>query len=147
MATAEQLALLRSMVDGDFERHEELSHAMRASGDLEEYGAVLAAATYIAVRMQVPERYSADDVILLVANARALIDQSGDAVDPRAAELVVRSALGERGLVTSLPDAAVVQGQLAVCSYLAAERKLGDSDVFMGEVQKLLDEWASDEDS
>jgi hypothetical protein len=142
MATSEQLALLRAMVDGDFERHEEMSHTLRESGGLDDYGEVLAAATYIAVRTQFPERYSAEDVIRLVAETRAMIDLNGDALDPRTTELVVRTALGERGLVTNLPEDAVVQAQLAVCSYLAHQGRLGNADTFMSEVQKLLDEWA-----
>lgn len=141
MVTTDQLALLRATVDGDFERAEELSHALRASGGLDEYGTVIGAAFYIAVHRQFPERYCAEDVIRLVAETRAMLDQTGDAIDPRSAELVVRSALGERGLVSNIPPATVVQIQVAVCSVLADQKKLGESDAFMHEVQKLLDEW------
>jgi hypothetical protein len=143
MVTADQLALLRATVDGDFERSEELSHALRASGGLDEYGTVIGAAFYIAVHRQFPERYCAEDVIRLVADTRAVLDQTGDVIDPRAAELVVRSALGERGLVSTIPPATVVQVQVAVCSVLADQKKLGDPDDFMREVQALIDEWSN----
>ncbi len=63
-------------------------------------------------------------------------------MDPRAAELVVRSALGGSGLLANVPDEAVIQAQIAISSYLAGEDKLGDPDVFMAEVKKLLEEWS-----
>jgi hypothetical protein len=71
-----------------------------------------------------------------------MVDLTGDVIDPRAAELVVRSALGEGGLLADVPANTVVETQMAVCSYLAHERRLGAPDAFMDEVQELLDEWA-----
>jgi hypothetical protein len=117
------------MVDCDFERYEELTKALHASGRLTGYS----------------ERYSSEDVILLVADARAMFDQTGDVINPRSAELVVRAPLGEYEEAAHVPDEEVVQAQVVVCSYLAAENLLGDPDVFMGEVQELLDEWAADD--
>src|SRR5512142_803546 len=100
MATTEQLAMLRAMVDRDFDRHEEMSHALRESGGLDGYGEIIGAAFFVAIRMQFKDRYSPEDVIRLVADTRAVLDRTGDLIDPRAAELVVRSALGEGGLLT-----------------------------------------------
>lgn len=145
MATAEQLAMLRAMVEGDFDRHKELSDALHESGQLAAYGEVIGAAFYIAVRMQFPERYSADDVIRLVADARAMFDQTGDVINPRSAELVVRGPLGEHESAAQISDEEVVQIQVVVCSYLAATGRLGDADAFMGKVQELLDEWAAED--
>ena len=145
MVTAEHLAMLRAMVDTDFERHRELSDALHASGQLTEYGEVIGAAFYIAVRMQFPERYSAEDVIKLVADARAMFDQTGKIINPHSAELVVRGPLGKYEGAAQVPDADVVQIQVVICSYLASEGKLGDPDAFMFEVQALLNEWAEDD--
>jgi hypothetical protein len=145
MATAEQLAMLRAMVDGDFDQHKELSDRLHAAGQLDEYGEVIGAAFYIAIRMQFPERYSAEDVIQLVANARSMFDQSGEVINPRSAELVVRGPLGEYDSAANIPDEEVVQTQVVICSYLAAEGRLGDPDAFMGKVRELLDEWAADD--
>jgi hypothetical protein len=147
MATSEQLTMLRAMVDGDFERHQQLSNALHASGGLDDYGEVIGAAFYIAVRKQFPERYSTEDVIRLVANTRTMVDQTGDVIDPHAAELVVRAALGEHDRVANLSDRVVVESQMAVCSYLSAEGLLGEPEVFMGEVQELLNEWAADDEA
>lgn len=144
MAATEQLAVLRAMVEGDFSRQKELSNALHASGGLDGYGDVIAAAFYVAIRRQFPQRYSAEDVISLVANSRIMFDQTGDTIDPHAAELIVRSALGERELVAGIPDATVVQTQIIVCSYLAAEGKLGDADAFMGKAEEILAEWAEE---
>lgn len=142
MATVEHLAMLRATVEGEFERAEEMSHALRDAGGLRGYPEVISAAFYIAVRRQFPERYSAEDIIRLVADTRAMFDQTGDALDPRAAELVARSALGEQGLASHLPGATITQAQVAVVSLLAHEKKLGEPDAFMSEVKALIDEWA-----
>jgi hypothetical protein len=135
------------MVDKDFKRHRELSNALHASGRLTGYSEVITAAFYIAVRRQFPERYSAEDVILLVADARAMFDQTGDVINPRSAELVVRAPLGEYEGAAHVPDEEVAKIQVVICSYLAAEDRLGDPEVFMGEVRKILDEWAADDEA
>jgi hypothetical protein len=142
MATAEQMEVLRAMVEGDFDRQEELSHRLHETGGLDDYGTVIGAAFFLAVRKQFPRRYSAEDIIRLVADTRSEIDQTGDLIDPRAAELVVRSALGESGLLANVSDEAVIQTQIAVCSYLAGEDRLGNPDAFMDEVKKLPEEWS-----
>lgn len=145
MATPEQLAVLRAMVGGDFARQKELSNALHARGGLDGYGDVIAAAFYLAIRKQFPQRYSAQDVIRLVADTRAMFDQTGSVINPQYAERMVRSALGERGLVADIPDAEVVQTQIILCSYLAAEGRLGDPDVFMAQVKEVLDEWSAED--
>lgn len=141
MVATEELAVLRAMVEGDFTRQKELSNALYATGGLDSYGEAIAAAFYVAVRMQFPQRYCAEDVIRLVSDARIMFDQTGDVVDPHAAELIVRATLGERELAEGMSDTTVVQTQIILCSYLAAERKLGEPDAFMREVQKLLEQW------
>jgi hypothetical protein len=145
VATPEQIAMLRAMVEGDFDRHKELSDQLHAAGQLNEYGEVIGAAFYIAIRMQFPERYSAEDIIDLVADARALFDLTGDAINPRSAELVVRGPLGEYEGAETIPDEEVAQIQVVICSYLAAERRLGEPGAFVQEVEKLLEEWAEPE--
>jgi hypothetical protein len=147
VATSGQLEMLRAMVDGDFDRHQRLSNGLKESGRLDGYEEVIGAAFYVAVRMQFPKRYCAEGVIRLVADTRTMFDLTGDVINPLWAERMVRCALGERGLVADIPDADVVQTQFIVCGYLAVEGRLGDPDVFMGEVQKLLDEWAADDEA
>jgi hypothetical protein len=147
MPTAEQIALLHATVYCDFERAEELAHALGRSNRLDEYGEVIGAGFLLAVRMQFPQRWSAADVIRLVADTRVTFDRSGEVIDQKAAERVVRSALGQEELAERLPDAVVVETQIAVVSGLAHQRKLGDPERFMHEVQKLLDEWATDDEA
>jgi len=103
VATNDQLALLRAMAEGDFERHE--AQSLRTSGGLDNHGTVIGAA----VRRQFERRYRPDDVIRLVADTRAMFDQTGDVIDPRAAELIVRSALGEHGRLSDMPGAKKVE--------------------------------------
>jgi hypothetical protein len=142
MTRSEQFTLLRAMVEGDFDRHERLAHALRDSGGLDSYGLVIGAAFRLAVRQQFDRRYSPDDVIRLVADTRILFDQDGDTIDPRAAELLVRSALGEHGRLGDVPGAKKVEIQVAVCSYLAHEGRLGEADAFIGKVEALVADWS-----
>jgi hypothetical protein len=142
MATSDQFTLLRTMVKGDFDRHEQLAHSMHDAGGLDGYGLVIGAAFRLAVRRQFDRRYSADDVIRLVAETRTLFDLDGDTIDPRAAELVVRSALGEHGRVGGISDAAKVEIQVAVCSYLVHEGRLGDPDEFVHQVEAQVARWS-----
>jgi hypothetical protein len=137
--------MLRAMAEGDFERQEEISHALRASGGLDGYGEIIGAAFFIAIHLQFQERYSPEDVISLVARTRVRVDRTGDILDPRAAERIVRSALGEGGLLADVPAKTIVEAQMAICSYLAAERRLGEPGAFVQEVEKLLEEWAEPE--
>jgi hypothetical protein len=145
VATTDQLAMLRAMVEGDFDRHTQLSNQLHASGGLDGYGTVIGAASFIAISMQFEGKggYRPEDVIKLVAETRTMLDLNGDVIDPRTAELVVRSALGEGGLLAGIPATKVVEAQMAISSYLAAERKLGDPDAFMREVEELLADWAT----
>lgn len=143
MPTSDQLGMLRAMVEGDFDWHERLAHLLHASGSLDDYGEVIAAAFFLAVRRQFPQRYCAENVIRLVAGTRAQFDLTGDLLDPRAAELAVRCALGQHDLLADVADVTVVQTQMVVTAYLAFEQRLGDPDLFMNNVQALLDEWAT----
>lgn len=143
MATTEQLDMLRAMVSADFDRHEEISHRLHAAGELEGYGSVIGAAFYLAVRKQFPSGHSSAEVIRLAADVRAIFDKTGDEIDPRAVELMIRSALGEADLASEVPDATVIQIQMITVSALAGEDKLGDPNEFMDLVQKLLDRWGA----
>jgi hypothetical protein len=68
----------------------------------------------------------------------------GSTIDPRAAELVVRSALGEHGRLGDVSGAKKVEVQIAVCSYLVHEGRLGDPDEFMHKVETQVAQWSED---
>lgn len=145
MPMAEHLKMLRAMIEGDFDRHQEISNRLQAEGSLDEYGIVIGAASFIAIRKQFESKrgYSPEDVIQLVADARIMFDLSGDVIDPRVAELVIRTALSESGLLDGVPAAKVVEAQMIICSYLSATEKLGNPDEFMHEAESLIDEWSA----
>lgn len=146
MARSEHIDMLRAMVTADFERHEEISHRLADSGGLDGYGTVIAAAFFIAVRKQFPNGgHTPADVTRLVADTRAIFDRTGDAIDPRAAELTVRSALGEPEAAKDIDDATVIQMQIVVTSFLAGEQRLGDTDKFMEQTQRLIARWEAED--
>jgi hypothetical protein len=134
------------MAEVDFGRQKELTDALHASGGLDGFEEVLGAAFYVAIHRQFPQRYSTEDVIRLVADVRSMFDHSGEVINPQSAEKMVRTALGERGLVADIGDAELGQTQIIVCSYLAAVGRLGDVDAFMSAVKEILAEWAADDE-
>lgn len=147
MATTEQIDMLRAMVEADFDRHEEISHRLRDQGELDGYGTVIGAAFFLAIRMQFPDaKGTPAEITRLVADTRAVFDLTGDLIDPRAAELVVRTALGEPEAANSFDDATVIQAQMAVASFLAGEQRLGDTDKFMERAQNLIAQWEAADD-
>lgn len=143
MATAEQWAALRAMIETDWDRHADLTQRLTAGDGLGDYGTLLGAAYYLAVRRQFPAGHSVGDVIRFAARVRAKFDTTGEDVDPRPIELVARAALGEQGVGDHLDDKAVVTAQTLTLAALAHEGGLGDPDAFAREVEALAEKWGA----
>lgn len=149
MARAEELALLRVVVDVDSEDSdaEQIAQRLENEGRLDGFALTLAAALNVGLRRQFPERYRASDVIRLVADLRCLGDETGDEFDPWAMEWVARSALGEPEMTKlvkmTLGGKDIFEVQLHLCGFLAADERLGDVDTFLSDVDHLLDVWTA----
>jgi hypothetical protein len=139
VTTREQIAVLRATADGNLDEQTRLRDDLQATGRLEEYEAVLAAAFQVAVRKRLAGRYRHKDVVDLVAEARIAMDPTGLAIDPSYVELIVRSVVDDTVELVELPESAHPRAYKLICNYLATARRLGDPDTFMVEVQRTLD--------
>lgn len=141
MPTSEHVDSLRAMVHADFERHEELTGKIQS---WEGYEDLIGAAFFIAVNRQFPDGHTPDQVIRLVAEMRSLLDRTGDGIEPRAAELMIRSALGDEDLAAQVPDATGLQLQIVAVSALAEFQRLGAPDEFLAQAVSLATKWEQD---
>jgi hypothetical protein len=139
VATAEELALLRAIVDHDTERLDEMAQTLRATEHLDGREEALAAAFRVAVRMQFPNGHRPGDVIRLVADARITAGPDGDRGQPVPMEFTVRSVLDDPRLGDLFGGGVTRYTQLMVCRFLAGRERLGDPDAFVGQVQAVLD--------
>jgi len=140
MATADQLDLLRATLTGDFDRQNEI-RARFAEDDWSGYGVLIGAAFFVAVRRRLGGGYAPADVINLVAQVRSRFDPDGDTYDPRAAELLVRSALGEDTPTQQYSDKAVVGIQTLTVGALAADGGIGNIEEFISKTDALAAKW------
>ena len=143
MPTTDQLDALRAMLKADFDRHAQLTERLDQRGGWPDYGILIGAAFFLGVRKRFADGHTPADVIDFVAQVRERFDPDGNSYDPHAGELVVRSALGERGLTADLPDKTVLALQTVIVGSLAADQQLGDVDDFLREVEALATKWGA----
>ena len=139
MATTEELALLRAIVDCNTERLDEAAQTLYETEHLDGCEDALAAAFRVAVRMQFPGGYRPADVIRLVADTRIMAGPDADRVQPVPMEFTVRSVLDEARMGELFGAGVARYTQLMVCRFLASRERLGDADAFLSQVQTLLD--------
>jgi hypothetical protein len=139
VATAEELTLLRAIVDCDTERLDEMARTLHETEHLNGCEEALAAAFQVAVRMRFPNGHSPADVIRLVADTRIMAGPDGDRVQPVPMEFTVRSVLEDPRMGDLFGGGVTRYTQLMVCRFLAGRERLGDPDAFIGQVQSMLD--------
>jgi hypothetical protein len=143
--TAEEVATLRTYLSGDMDEYRRMQQQLDPVAARSGYSALIAAAFFEAVdrRFAKPGTTTAD-IIKYVADVRARSARASDALDPRAAERVIRHALGD-GSIRDLDDDTVIGAQIVILSALIADEQLDASglDQFMAEARKLADQWAS----
>ena len=136
----EQVAAMRAMLSGDFDEHWRLAARLDQTTGWDEYATLLAAAFLEAVDRRFGKGYTPAEIIRFVADARASFDQSGDELDPRAAERLVRAVLGD-GDVDDLDDQIRARAQTVLLSALITDEHLDEAglDQFMNDARKLAD--------
>jgi hypothetical protein len=139
VATTEELALLRAIVDCDTQRLDEVAQTLYETEHLAGCEETLAAAFWVAVRMQFPEGHRPADVIRLVADTRIMAGPDGDRLQPIPMEFTVRSVLEDPRMGELFGGGATRYTQLMVCRFLASQKRLGDADGFIRQVQSMLD--------
>src|SRR5262249_52359867 len=95
------------------------------------------AAFITAVRRKFSPTWNVADIIRFVAAARAERGEGADDIDPRAAEHLIRRALGDR-VADGLDQGTKGGGQILLLVTLVEAEQLGD---FLVEARVLADQW------
>jgi hypothetical protein len=144
-ASADEVATLRTYLAGDYDEYQRMHGRLDPVAARTGYTALIAAAFFEAVdRRFAKPGTTAADIIQYVGDVRARSARIGDALDPRAAERVVRHALGD-GSIADLNDETVIGTQIVMLSALIADEQLDDAglDAFMAAARKLADQWTA----
>src|SRR6266567_9335056 len=92
----EQMVLLRAYLAGEAKVAQRAYTHLAASGTAEGFAELVYAAFVIATRREFAVAAPRAEVILFVAQVRALLSEQPDVLDPLAAEHELRSALGQQ---------------------------------------------------
>jgi hypothetical protein len=92
---ADAAAMLRAKLTSDERGLRRLTAQVAGRSAADAYRLLLTTAFGIAVRQYFRDRYTAADVILLVAKLRSDPPEAAETIDPVGAESVIRTALGE----------------------------------------------------
>lgn len=134
----EQVTSLRALLSADSDKGVELTERLVRTGDLEGYGSLIYAAFVVAVRRRFQPSWTIPGVVRLVASVRARLLKAEIEIDPLAAEVLTRRALGD-GVVGELDDETKARVQIFMLAELVADEQLDESalDEFMKQVRAL----------
>jgi hypothetical protein len=143
--SADEVATLRAYLSGNMDEYRRMQEQLDPVAARSGYSALIAAAFFEAVdrRFTKPGTTTAD-IIKYVADVRTRSAKVSEALDPQAAERVIRHALGG-GAIRDLDDETVIGAQIVILSALIADEQFDDAslDQFMSEARKLADQWAT----
>lgn len=119
--------------------------AMLDQVDADSFAAALAASFFTVVDRQLGDSHTAHSVIAFVARVRERFDETDDDIDPRAAERLIRAALGDSELAEDLDQRAVAQVESVFLAAMADEASWTDTelDEFLAASRTLADRWTS----
>jgi len=139
--TDEQVAALRAYLADDLDQHRQL-YARLDRAARSGYTALLAAAFFEAVNRRFAQEGTAADVIEFVADVRGRSEALGEAIDPRAAERLIRAALTDED-IDDLDDKAKGGLYVVLLAGLIGDEQLSDDglDELLAEARKVADEW------
>jgi len=139
--TDEQVAALRAYLADDLDQHRQL-YARLDRAARSGYTALLAAAFFEAVNRRFAQEGTPAAVIEFVADVRGRSEALGEAIDPRAAERLIRAALTDED-IDDLDDKAKGGLYVVLLAGLIGDEQLSDDglDEFLAEARKVADEW------
>lgn len=141
--TDEQMAVLRAHLAGDFAEYRRLWDQLDREAAKTGYPSLIAAAFFKAVDQRFDKDHTdVADVVEFVANVRARFDETGEGVNPRAAEAMILTVLG-RDADSDFDDGDVIEAQLTVLTALILDEELTNSelDKFMADARKVAEQW------
>lgn len=125
--TSEQVEALRAYLAGNPEEAERLHAHLAQGGGVAAYGALVYAAFVTAVRRKF-STWTVAQVVRYVANVRADLSKDGVDIDPRAAEILMRRALGE-SVDGDLDEEVRSRAQIFLLTSLVADEQLDDAGI------------------
>lgn len=136
-----QIASLRAFLSNDPHEGMRLAGSLVDSDDADGFGELLYAAFVTAVRRRFSAAWTIPAVVTFVAAARAALFQDGTDIDPHAAEILIRRALGD-SVITGVEEMASARAQVLVLRRLIADERLDDCglDRFLAEARALADQ-------
>jgi hypothetical protein len=140
--TDDQVAALRAYLADDLDQHRQLYARLDRQAAHSGYAALLAAAFFEAVNRRFAQDGTTADVIEFVADVRGRSQALAEAIDPRAAERLIRAALTDED-IDDLDDRAKGSLYVVLLAGLIGDEQLSDDglDEFLAEARKLADEW------
>lgn len=140
--TADQVSTLRAFLVQDFDEYDRLYGQLDPTSAKTGYTALIAAAFVEAVERRFSERSSNSDIIEFVGTARAKLDTTGDKIDPRAAERMIRAVHSDEE-IDDLDTDTVVSTEVILLAALIADEQIGaaELDNFLVKARTLADEW------
>jgi hypothetical protein len=139
----EQVAALRAFLTLQPDEAERLTEQLAAVGALDGYGALVYAAFVTAIRRRFSPTWTIPYVIRFVATARARLLKNEIEIDPRAAEILMRRALGD-SIVAELDEEARTRAQIFLLGEMVVDEQLDDAglDAFLATARVLADQLA-----
>jgi hypothetical protein len=140
--TDDQVAALRAYLADDLDQHRRLYAQLDRQAARSGYIALLVAAFFEAVNRRFAQDGTAADVIEFVADVRGRSEALGEAIDPRAAERLIRAALSDED-IDDLDDRAKGRLYVVLLAGLIGDEQLSNDglDEFLAEARKIADEW------
>jgi hypothetical protein len=142
--TADQVATLKAFLDQDFDKYEQLYRRLDPELAQTGYTALIAAAFVEAVDERFGKAQTDAEVVEFVAAARARFDDTGDRIDPHAAERMIRAVYTDEQ-IDDLDTETIVGTEVILLSALIADKELDEAglDDFLAKSRKLADEWTA----
>jgi hypothetical protein len=136
--TPEHVATLRAHLAGDFDEYQQRWATLERSPGKTGYITLISAAFFQAVHRRFKDTSTDADIVEFIGDVRAKFDETGDEVDPQAAEVLIRGALGEDS-DTELDDDTVISTQITVLTALVLDENLDDAELgkFLADAQNL----------
>jgi hypothetical protein len=137
----EHVASLRAFLALEPDEGMRLTRQLAQTGDVQSYGELIYAAFVTAVRRRFSPSWTVPEVIRFVVTVRARLLDDEIQIDPRAAEVLMRRALGD-SVTGDFDDETRARAQIFVLAELVADEQLDAPglDQFMGQTRALADQ-------
>jgi hypothetical protein len=135
---AVQVAALRAILDGDHATYRRLQAEANRRVSPGDHAALVGSAFACAVRRHLGSVYTIADIVRFVGEVRARYDQTGDEIDPRIAERMVRASLEEDHLPAGIDakDAGMIE--VVVLLFVLRDVTGPELDMFLDAAQRAI---------